>query len=557
MSRSLLTANLGAGATQGFSSALQYERDRPMRDLRLQQAQLAQKQAQAQFDEFEENEPVRDAQRTQAIAQAQQGAYQANVDVMRSQTYDAFRRFESDKDVRHLNTFLKEAKQNPIGRNVYGDYTRVDSIANLDTAEAQQLLRRAGYPEPGETLSDPDMQNEFIVATGQDGSRTLLQMSQLYASTGYTQHMTKQELDTAMQRAQIAQLEKYPNSAESQIIRDIAKENGITLLEAAQKYKQTTRSRNAGSTIERTAEAIRQNNPWMSEEQALREAAMLLKSGGTASEREGYERAAAPVEGDDEYLTEWEKVNQRKERTSQIKNADEAMATRDQIDEAAGGDYFSLDLTKPENRRKVGPLVRRLEQLTNSELTTEDKRVARNIRDLIGLGQTAGSKITPDETGILDHMFGKVKRYFSDNVKGEEARASYETFRNIFRNALYGASLTDNEIKTFEAAAGSLSQQAGPVLKQLQVQMDSLRNQLQSIYDMNDEYVSHYYVGTDLDTLDRAIEGIEERLQLIQGQVKESPQSSDDLPRVPIPKTSTRSDEEANERLGELFGGSE
>jgi hypothetical protein len=195
--------------------------------------------------------------------------------------------------------------------------------------------------------------------------------------------------------------------------------------------------------------------------------------------------------------------------------------------------------------------------LTNSELTTEDKRVARNIRDLISLGKTAGDKLTSEETGLLDHMFGKVKRYFSDNVKGEEARASYETFRNVFRNALYGASLTDNEIKTFESAAGSLSQQAGPVLKQLQVQMESLRNQLQSIYNMNDEYVAQYYVGTDLETLDRAIEGIEERVQLIQGSVQSAPKNSNELPRVPIPKESTRSDEEAEARLGDLFGGSE
>jgi hypothetical protein len=556
MSKALLTARLGAGATQGFSTAIQYERDRPMRDLRLQQAELAQKQAESQFEDYQENEPVRDAQRTQAIAQAQQGAYQANVDVMRSQTYDAFRRFQADNDVKHLNTFLKEAKQNPIGRNVYGDYTRVDSIGNLDTQEAQQLLRKAGYPEPAETLSDPDMQNEFVVATGQDGSRTLLQMSQLYASTGYTQRMTQQELDQAQQKAQIAQLEKYPNSAESQIIRDIAKENNITLLQAAQKYKAVTKSRNAGSTVERTAKAIRQSNPWMSEEQSLREAAILLKSGGTASEREAYDKVE-PEPGEEGYLENLDEVNKRKERTSQIKNADEAMATREKIDELAGGDYFELDLTKPENRRKVGPQIRRLEQLTNSELTTEDKRVARNIRDLISLGKTAGDKLTSEETGLLDHMFGKVKRYFSDNVKGEEARASYETFRNVFRNALYGASLTDNEIKTFESAAGSLSQQAGPVLKQLQVQMESLRNQLQSIYNMNDEYVAQYYVGTDLETLDRAIEGIEERVQLIQGSVQSAPKNSNELPRVPIPKESTRSDEEAEARLGDLFGGSE
>lgn len=553
MANGLLTANIGAGIAQGSTDALQYERDRPMREMRLEQARMQQERSRMELDEFKDNAEGRDAERDKALAEAQLGAYQANTANLQSRTYDAFRRYDTDGDVRHINTFLKDAKNNPVGKNMYGDYARVDSIDNVDRQEAERLMRTAGFPDPAAILDDAEASKDYLVATDNSGNRGVLQMSRLQTATGYTQHMTQQELETAKIRAQVAQLEKYPASAESQLIRDIAKENKITLAEAVKLYTKY-QSKSSGSTLERVAATIRANNPGMSEEAALRDAAMLVKSGGTASEREGYERAVTPEPDEGGYLDEWGNVNNRKERTTTQKNADDAEQVRVSLDETPEGEpsYFEADMSDPAVRRKFAPKVHRLEQLTGNKLSTEDKRVARNIRDLLSLGSSAGEDLGPKETGLLDHMLKGFKKYVTDNVDGTAATSSYETFRNIFRNALYGSSLTDSEIKAFNTAAGSLGQQLGPVLQQLQVQMQSMRSQMQSIYDLNDEYISHYYLGTDLETLDRAIEGLDTRLEEFKSREESRPKSSGDLPRIKL--KSSMSDEEAFSTMDQLAG---
>ena len=149
-------------------------------------------------------------------------------------------------------------------------------------------------------------------------------------------------------------------------------------------------------------------------------------------------------------------------------------------------------------------------------------------------------------------MLHGFQKYVSDNVDGEAARSSYETFRNIFRNALYGSSLTSAETAAFDKAAGTLGQQFGPVMQQMQVQMQSLRNQLESIYNFNDEYIARYYVGTDLDELDRIIEGIDMRLDAFRTRQAEMTKQPGELPRIRL--KSSMSDEEAFSAMDNIAG---
>ena len=44
--------------------------------------------------------------------------------------------------------------------------------------------------------------------------------------------------------------------------------------------------------------------------------------------------------------------------------------------------------------------------------------------------------------------------------------------------------------------------------------MQTLKNQLSSVRDLNDPYLAHYYVGADLDSVDEAIRRIDERINL-------------------------------------------
>jgi hypothetical protein len=169
-------------------------------------------------------------------------------------------------------------------------------------------------------------------------------------------------------------------------------------------------------------------------------------------------------------------------------------------------------MSMTERARIYRDYISPLEDLRNFKLSTEDKRTVRNLRDLTALGNKAGTELTPDETGLIDSTLNNFKKYVFDEVGGKKATSSYETFRNIFRNALYGASLTQAEITAFNKASGTLGQQFQPVIAQLQVQMETIKSNLESIRDLNDPDIAHYYTGQSIEEIDNAIMAIEERL---------------------------------------------
>lgn len=563
--KGLMMAELGAGGAKGLASAQQYERERPIRDLRLQEAKMQQEKAQLEFGEWKENKGNRDARIEADTAQAKQLAYTASSQLLREQTYNSFKQYDADGDPRHLNNFLKAAKSNPVGQDVYSNILRVDSLNNANRWEVEKIMRQAGYEDPAEILDSPDLAKDFVTFIDAQGNLGVASMTQLKAATGYTQHLSQQELAELEMRAKIENLLTGPKSAETSIIRDLAKaykadNPGASDYEAfTQAFKIAKASRAPSSALERLAETIKANNPGISDEEAARRAKQLMST-GTEAEREARMLYENGTYGS--YAEAFEAVTSRREQTSTMKNAGAARELRSTIDEIAGGDLFKLDMSDTNNRRKVQPYIAELEQISGREMSTEDKRVARDLRNLHALGATAGSELSEQETGLIDRFLGGIKKYTSD-LGGKKGVAAYETFRNIFRNSLYGASLTNAEISNFDNAAGTLGQQLGPVLQQMQVQMESVRNQMQAIYDMNDEYVAYYYLGADLDTLDATIAAMDERIALVReraggnlanmtpAQIREQ-QLGGALPLPPA--ASTRSSEENLEIMRQARG---
>ena len=122
----------------------------------------------------------------------------------------------------------------------------------------------------------------------------------------------------------------------------------------------------------------------------------------------------------------------------------------------------------------------------------------------------------------------------NEKVGGKATTASYETFRNIFRNALYGASLTEAEIKAFNKAAGTLGQKLSPILTQLQIQMKTVKNNLETVRDTNDPNIAHYYLGKPIEEIDNAVAAIDQRLgSLFKGKTTITANSSVVTPEAP------------------------
>lgn len=541
-------ANLGSGLsgfTQGFAQgAIDREEIMARRNL----AKQKQQQSQLQMQEYNQQAPLREAQSTLALEQAQVETKKLRGAQVKEATYSAFNAYNVDGEVRHLNNFLSTAKRlDP--NSMFSRINRVDKLSGIERSEAIQMLTNAGVPD-AETVFD-DANKAYVVSTDASGQRTLVSLAKLQGATGYTQYTTKNNLELIKQQAEIETMLTGPKSAETSLIRDIAKQQNIPLYEATKLYKQAASKRAPSSTVERIAQTIRENNPGMSDEESIAEASALMKTGGTEDEREA--RQIANQQGVS-YTQALDDVNARRERSSTRVKLDETQTVRQQLDDTAGGSFLESNLSDPIARRKAGPLITELEALTGQSLTTEDKRVARSIRDLTALGQSAGENITDAETGLIDRMLRQVKSYVSNEVgEGTAGTAAYETFRNVFRNSLYGASLTESEIKAFNTAMGTLGQQTGPVLAKLNESMRSMSQQLKAIYDMNDEYVAHYYLGKSLDELDAAIESIDERISLVGKGLSES-SSAERITAQPVTAAPV-APEDISSKLDSIFGG--
>lgn len=472
-----------SGIAQGLQEVGQYQRERPIREARLAEANLRRRQSEIALEEYVANTENRQTMADIEVAKLKNELFNLQTESLRNATFSAFKSYNSDQDPRHLNAFLQRAKASPAG-GMWQKWARFDKLQDVPDVRAQ--LAQAGYqPERINDIivggSDREMP-AFVLATDTEGNQQVLDMDVLQQATGYTRYMGQQELEDSMLRAQIAQLSRGQTNADTMAISRIQEEEGISYKEAAQVYFDMKNSqRRTGSTIEREADRLQQDNPAMGRTEAL-------------------QRAKVTLEG----------------RTSVQKDIETTAAVRDRLNALnplKEGDFYDLDLRDPKVRARAGELITDLEKATGKQLSGEEKRVARQLRSLLDLGNTAGQELTADETGILDNMFHQVRKYFSDNIEGIEGTTTYHAFRNVMRNALMGATLTNAEIKAFDQAAGTLGQQLGPVLKALQTSMTDVRNQLKSMSNDMDPMMAKYYLGTDLDQAERAIDAIDERLR--------------------------------------------
>ena len=494
------SAYVGLGIAKGASAAQDYERGRPERDLRRQTAKLQQKQATQELDEYIEGAPTRKSASELELEQLKSSTRQMQSKGLQQSTYQAFRMYETDGSTRHLNQFLQSAKTNPVGQSMWGQWSRFDPVVRNQETEA--MLGRHGITDIDDFFSDAELVKSKVMATDQTGKQVMLDMNKVYQGTGFTAHMTQEELKTQQQRAQIENLMRGQQSAETNIIGRIAEEDNLSTYEAAQAYYGIKNAGGKlGSKIERVAQQLREDNENLSYVESLRMATKTVET-----------------------------------RTASQKDLEQAETSREALDEAAGGDFFTADLSDPAIRRKVGPLITEIEKLTDKELTTEDKRVARTLRSLTSLGAEAGEEITDEQAGIADKLWRGLKSYVTNNIEGTEGVAAYETFRNTLIKSMSGATVTPTEEKALNRALGTLGQQTGPVLSKLMTQMKDVKTQLQSIIQMNDEHVAQYYLGSSLEDIDIALEAIDERVEYFRS-YGEREKIVDEMKVSPIPLT--------------------
>lgn len=503
-----------AGISQGLANVSQQMQTKPLRDARLAEAQSKQTLAEEQLTDYQGRAPLRKSQESLELEQTRQQLKSMQANGLKQGSFSAFDRYEADKDVKHLNNWLGDAKRTNIGARLHQDVVRLDKLTR--TPQTETMLRQAGIQDIDGFFENPDENGNFVVATGPDGKQSLKNMDNVYKAMGYTQYADKQVIDKLTLRSQRQQLEQsgmlYKDmTAMERSARMVQKSMGIPYHEALEMVRKGT-SKTGSSALERIAQRLQEDNPDMSWPVAMEEASMMMRvGGGSALERETKRiMDANPDMKREDAMIQAKKAVQP--ATSAQRNIQEAKDVRTALIKQG---IYTKDLTNRQTRREMGPLIADLEKLMGVELDAEEKRTVRNMRELTMLGGKAGEALGPEETGVLDNMFNKFKRYVSDNVPSTVATAAYETFRNSMRHALYGSALSQAEINAFNSAAGTLGQQAGPVLQQLATQMHTIKSQLQSVYDMNDEMVAEYRLGASLEDIDKALEQMDVRISMI------------------------------------------
>lgn len=476
-------ALIGLGIAKGSEDFGKWLEEKPVRELRLQEAQQRQQKSQLELDEYVANAPARkdkaelELQKTKADLQQIQGT------LAKQQAYDAFRMYQADGDTKHLNGLLHNWRSNPVAKNLIADYARIDKIGEQDAA----LLQSMGISDVKGFLADPEARSNLVRATTADGSVQLLDMNGLYAGTGYAQAMADAELERQQKRALIS----------------------------SRMRQGTTRERL--SKEERIAQQLMQENPDLTFPQAYRQVIEMGKnpnSGSTETERTAQKlldegRAEDWVDAMDQAIKMTKPTSTQKE----LANTDEL---KDQIDNLVGGSFYDVnprDLT-PQQNREIDRAVTKIEKLSGTEMTADQKKRAGQIKQMISLGGTAGSELTNAETGVLDSMLRDFKKYTVNEVGGTEGTAAYETARNLVRNALFGASLTTGESAAFDKSFGTLKEQTAPVLAKLRTQMILIRDELDGLMATGDEYVMKHRVGADMDRIADVIDALDTRLQL-------------------------------------------
>lgn len=532
MADPLTMASFGAGLATGAEQA-------PFRTARLREAQARAKMSEEQLQTYQQDAPVRDAARDTEVAALTAQLYQTNSALAKQQTYDSFTRYNADGDPKHLNQWLEQSKSNPVAKNLTSDMARMDRLSR--TPETEKLVRAAGITDIDGFFSDPNLTKNFVVGTMANGGQQLVDMNRMYAVTGYAQQVTDKQLqDLTKNAAVIGQLRQGANlrgiQADSAIVSQVAEATGMGRADVYKMLQpdpvagldyvpKTARasSGGGGSAIERIAAQLRQADPEMTLRDSLQQAVALTsrqrggQGGGTNESRfiQDYQ-ANNPDATYEEALAAYRTTGKDK-RTAPQKNIEYAEQAATELDEAFGGDFLNADLNNltPEQTRVVNKNINRIEQVGGLELSAEEKKNARAIRKLINTAGTAATKLTDDQTGLIDSTLRQVKSYVSNNVPGKDGTIAYENLRALGRNALFGSQVSSADYKAFNKAVASLGEQTGPVLASMKQQLQLMRDDIAAAADLGDPYVAKVRYGTTLEGLDKIVNGLDERIDLI------------------------------------------
>lgn len=525
-------ANIGiaAGKAAGYSAATQGLADfsssaqvASRAEARLRAEQSRQELRRVQATKLTDNDlTALSEQQSQQIQNLLEQTRHQGAELARRTAYEGFQRFDADGDAEHINRALADLRRDPIGRRLFDDTVRVDRITASDT----DLLEQLGLT-PEDLQEEPELSRLFLKATMTDGSVGVLPTELLYAGTLYDKYQLRQHLELMKTQSEIFRNRQARNAAAGSEAERIA--HRMTMLqrpEGATDWAEGNPEYDA-AFLENFAQAKqlgRSTNETELEAAARRETE--LQNPGTDDWEPGnpdYDRA---------YQNNFNSMVAQRQRTSAQKEQQAANEAKRAIDEIArqhGTDFFSESPSDPGFRRRYEDRIQEIMRFAKVNLSEEQKRTIRSARELIELGDIA-KEMSPKETGLIDNMLRTVADYvFEEGADNTQLTSAYAAFRNTVRHALFGSTMTEGEIKAFNEQFGTINQQTGPILNRFKVGLQQVRSQLETIRDLNDSYVAHFYLGSDVEKVSDIIDALDQRIAFLNRKAANTSGSSDSV----------------------------
>jgi hypothetical protein len=386
---------------------------------------------------------------SQAVAQNDPDLLQQEVELMKREQQEGLNKFavrDSDDAFRAYNTdgntkhLLRAVRENPTLKDMHGDIVAIDKLNFEDDAN---LLAKHGIDLTSGEFDLEAIRHRFVKTTMADGTRELTDLQGLMIKSGYTKRVNQEELETALLKSQIRKNIEGPKGVDP--------------------------------TIQRSAEYL------------------AGQGHGTEKEISGklYRKDIGGVTPGKQDLADQAEQN--------LEGMFEVAAT----DTTPAQDFFTTDFTIPANRNKAARHIRRLESLGDVELKAADRADLKDINVLIASGKTVADELTPEATGILDNFTAGIRKYMSDeSVPDTQARAAYSAYRNALLRSFGGTAMSDSEVKNFNAAFGTLAQKYPAVISQFKQAITQTKAKLDTVAQLNDPYIAHYYLGKSQDDID-------------------------------------------------------
>lgn len=462
-------ANLPAAVTQGKAAGraqayqeVGMQEDLETRKLNRQIAMQRKQQGEMELARMQKLEPVQTDALQQALQVQNMQLQQQGTQMFQNTTYQALDKYMEDFNVRHLNSFVQQAKQNPYAPQAFKDIVRIDKL-DQNSQETKRLLADLGLTD--EQLDEMDgtrdgqvdweaLSQRFVVTTMPDGTKGVRDVYRLGIFTGYAEYADDKKL-SRLER--LAKLQKGSGGSA---------------------YKEPTS---------------------VTEANRLAEARTRVEAGNATEE--------------DYAFIEMMEAEMGGTKSVQSRKAEEARR------EFYEKDYISLpveqlrDETTPEGAHAMA-LVRSIEE--QMPLDKDDKEVIRDAyRNISSLSRAVN--LDPETRGFIDAPWAKLKTYFTEQgAEGREASAAYNSFINQIRNDLFGSALTEKEIEMFNKAYGTDKQAMTVALSGMYELADAIDQSLEATAILNDPIVIKARFGRTQPEIAQAKQNIKARIRFFE-----------------------------------------